>query len=172
MAARTYATSADDDLAVHEGVDLAVVAEGALLLEADRDRVAGLDPVGVESAVLGGRVGHLRRVGEDDLGAAGDVQRLRMELEVVDDHLYAVLGGAAPRRCGSCLDDGEGEGKREAREKSLHGLSYGKAPAEVQSLCEKSTAATEVARLRLDTPSRIGMPKRASARSSSSALSP
>ena len=44
--------------------------------------------------------------------------------------------------------------------------------AEVQSLAEKSTAATEVARLRLETPSRIGIPRRASARSSSSGAEP
>src|SRR5262249_11732280 len=36
----------------------------------------------------------------------------------------------------------------------------------------KSTAATAVARLRLETPARVGMPRRASARSSSASLRP
>ena len=49
----------DDDLAVHEGVDLAVVGEGPLLVEADRDRLAGLDVAGVEAAPAGRRVGDL-----------------------------------------------------------------------------------------------------------------
>ncbi len=44
--------------------------------------------------------------------------------------------------------------------------------AEVQSRCEKSTAETVVARLRLDTPSRIGIARRASARSSRASLRP
>lgn len=49
---------------------------------------------------------------------------------------------------------------------------YEAALAEVQSPREKSTAETAVARLRLETPSRIGIDKRASARSSSSSLRP
>lgn len=49
---------------------------------------------------------------------------------------------------------------------------YDPEATKVQSREEKSTAATAVARLRLDTPSRIGIDRRASACSSSPSLSP
>ena len=52
------------------------------------------------------------------------------------------------------------------------GPIYGAAAAGVQRRCEKSTAETAVARLRLETPSRIGIARRASARSSSASLRP
>ena len=52
------------------------------------------------------------------------------------------------------------------------GPIYGAVTAEVQSCREKSTAETAVARLRLDTPSRIGIARRASACSSRASLRP
>ena len=52
------------------------------------------------------------------------------------------------------------------------GPIYGPSAGKVQSRFEKSTAETAVARLRLDTPSRIGIAKRVSARSSRASLRP
>jgi hypothetical protein len=89
--------SADDDLAVHEGVDFAVVAECPLLFEAHRERVAGLDLATVEGTFVGGGVSGARGVGEDDPRPLGNFQRGRMELEVVDIDRLRPAGLRRPR---------------------------------------------------------------------------
>src|SRR3954452_15436310 len=91
-------TSADDDLAVHEGVVLAVVAERPLLREANRDAVAGLDVTGVECARLGRGVGRARGVGENDPRALGDIERVRVEFEVTDADRPCSAGAGAGSR--------------------------------------------------------------------------
>src|SRR6476646_3334398 len=90
--------SADDDLAVHEGVDFAVVAERPLLREANRDAVTGLDVTGVEVTRVGCGVGGAGVVGEDHLRALGDVERAGMEFEVADAHGLRPAGAGARGR--------------------------------------------------------------------------
>src|SRR5436305_6201902 len=77
---------ADDDLAVHKGVDFAVVAERPLLCKANRDAVTGLDVTGVEGPCVGRGVRRAGGVGEDDLRALGDIQCVRVKFEVADAH--------------------------------------------------------------------------------------
>src|SRR6185503_85579 len=69
----------DDDLALHEGVNLAVEGEGALLVELDRLRRPRGDVPGVEAASGRGVGGALGRIGKADAGAALYVQRSGLE---------------------------------------------------------------------------------------------
>src|ERR1700709_107550 len=64
-------TSADDDLAVHEGVNFAVVAECPLVFEAHGERFAWSDAAAVEGARVRRGVRNGRRIREDTLGALG-----------------------------------------------------------------------------------------------------
>src|SRR6476469_5172841 len=77
-------TSADDDLAVHEGMDPAVIGERPLLPEANRGRLAALDATGVEGPLVGRRVGGAGGVGENHPRPHVDSQGLGGEFEVVD----------------------------------------------------------------------------------------
>ena len=96
-----------------------------------------------------------------------------MEFEVVDvDRRLAAGPGRAGRGGGGRLADKQRGGKGKTGGDRFIGPVYETGAAEVQRRCEKSTAATAVARLRLETPSRIGIARRASARSSNAALSP
>src|SRR6266516_13785 len=107
-----YAISADDDLAVHEGMDLAVVAEGPPLFEAHGGRVARLDAAGVEDPPVGRGMRDARRVGEDDPGALRDLQRAGVELEVVDDDRLGTARGRGAGRRGGRPGAGEEERPR------------------------------------------------------------
>src|SRR5207253_8927263 len=131
----------DDDLPLHERVDLAVVGEGAALAELDEDALARLDPFSVEDPALGRRVFGVAGVDEGDAGAALHLHRRRLEGEADDrDALAAAGGGGAggAAAAGQEPEEREAEAEREdrssvAKQRGRHDLRYGWGKARVQT---------------------------------------